>query len=180
MAKDIDQKETRCGDMHRTNNKSLTQILRWFAVLPGSIICAILVMFPIHWAVMLIQFSCKEGDTINVEGLMGLLACIPPEMLERFGYALFVPITLIITGAKIAPKYKFQTGIAMAIFWGLLFGCATGMVVAKHTNMGWFRYTITFALGVTGCVLGLLQVYKDQSPKNNQLIDNETVQIGAL
>jgi hypothetical protein len=148
------------------NKKFTMQLFRWLAVLPGSIGCAILIMFPIHWVVMLIQFSCKEGDTINVDGPIGLLACIPPEMLERFGYALFVPMVLIITGAKIAPKFKFHTGVAMSIFWGLLFGFSTGVVVTKPINMSWIRYTIIFALGVAGCVVGLLQAHKTQSVKN--------------
>lgn len=113
---------------------------------------------------MLIQlFGRADNEAmITIDG-KNLLAAIPPEMLERFGYAFFVPMVLIIAGAKIAPKYKFQTGIAMAIFWGLLFGCATGMVVTKHINMGWLRYAITFALGIAGCVIGLLFVHQKQA-----------------
>lgn len=140
-------------------------------MLPGSIVCAILVMFPIHWAVMLIQFVCKKGDTIYVEGPMGLLAAIPPKMLEYFGYALFVPMVMIITGAEIAPKYKFQTGIAMAIFWGLLFGFSTGVVVTKHIDMSWLRYAITIALGISGCAVGLLRVHQKQSKAESKSPD---------
>ena len=143
---------------------SLIHVFRWFAVLPGSIVCAVLVMFPIHWAVMLIQFACKEGDTIEVEGPMGLLACVPPEMLERFGYALFTPMVMIITGAKIAPKYNFQTGIGMAVFWGLIFGAASTITISHgwFFGWGWFRFAIIFVLGTTGVVFGLLQVHQKQ------------------
>lgn len=151
-------------DKPQINKKSsLIQIFRWFAVLPGSIVCALLVMFPIHWAVMLIQFfgGADSEAMITVDG-KNLLAAIPPEILERFGYALFTPMVLIIAGAKIAPKYKFQTGIGMAIFWGLLFGFGIGVALTRHIYWGWLRYIITIALGIAGCVIGLLQVHQKQ------------------
>ena len=70
-------------DKQRINEKILWKhVLRWLAVLPGSVVCVILAMFPIHWAVMLIQFAFKEGDTIYVEGPVSILACIPPEILD--------------------------------------------------------------------------------------------------
>jgi len=150
-------------DQPRINRKiRWKHVLRWLAVLPGSVVCVILAMFPIHWAVMLIQFSFKEGDTIYLEGPVSFLACIPPEILERLGYAIFTPMVLIVVGSKIAPKYKFQVGIAMSIFWGLLFGCGTGIGIARIFNMNWILYSITLALGVTGCIAGLLLVHKNQ------------------
>lgn len=38
---------------------TLNQILRWIAVLPGSIGCAMLVLFPIHWAVLLVTIPVQ-------------------------------------------------------------------------------------------------------------------------
>jgi len=149
-------------DKPKINKKSpLSHICRWLAVIPGSVVCVILVMFPIHWAVMLIQFAFKN-EIVNVEDPISLLARIPPEFLERSVCVLFTPMVLIVTGSKIAPKCKFQVGIAMAILWGLWFGFVTGMGVARIINMDWFLHSISFALGVAGCVIGLLLVYRKQ------------------
>jgi len=143
----------------------LIQVVRWFAVLPGSIICAVLVMFPIHWIVMLIQWfgPLYEDNSITINGKPPLSA-IPPEMLERFGYALFTPMVVIIIGAKIAPKYKFPTGIGMAVFWGLIFGAGSAITISRGRffGYGWLRFVIIFALGIAGVVFGLLQVYEKQ------------------
>ena len=149
-------------DQPKTERVSLLKdTCRWLAVLPGSFICVVLVMFPIHWVVMLIQFAFNN-EIVNVEDPISLLARIPPEIIERLGYVFFTPLVLIVIGSKISPKYKFQVGIAMAILWGLLFGCVTGIGIAKVVNMNWLWHLISFALGVAGCVIGLLLVHKKQ------------------
>jgi len=149
-------------DKPKMNKKSpLSHFCRWLAVLPGSVVCVILAMFPIHWVVTLIQFAFKN-EIVNGEDPISLLARIPPEVLERLVLVLFAPMILIVSSCKIAPKYKFQVGIAMAIFWGLLFGFVTGMGMARIINMDWFLHSISFALGVAGCVIGLLLVHKKQ------------------
>lgn len=143
----------------------LVQILRCLAVLPGALLSALLVMFPIHWAVELIQLFGKSGDdsTISVDGKTPL-AAIPPEMLERFGYAFFSPLVIIYVGAKIAPKFKFQTGIALAVLWGILFGSGMALVISQdqYSGWGWLRFAITCMLGIAGVSIGLFQVHKVQ------------------
>ena len=55
------------------------RILRWICVLPGALLCVVLVAFPVHWIVMLIQMFGKSDDSfITVDG-KNLLAAIPPE-----------------------------------------------------------------------------------------------------
>jgi hypothetical protein len=156
--------------MNKAHKAMIFEWLRWILVLPGSLVSAILIMFPIHWAVMLIQFTYKKGDTIDVEGLYGLLACIPPEMLERFGEALFVPMILIITAVKIAPRFKFQTGIAIAILWGTLCGFSIGVILLGKTHlridMSWLRWVITITLWIAGYACGLYYAHKKSLRKN--------------
>jgi hypothetical protein len=69
----------------------LKDILRWLAVLPGAILAAITVMFPVHWAAMFIRHfgGFSEPIITNEEG-KGLLQSMPLESLEGFGDALFV------------------------------------------------------------------------------------------
>lgn len=74
-------------------------------------------MFPIHWVVVLIQAFGRADDTtgIIIDGKK-LLAAIPPDVLEHFGYAFFTPFVLISAAAWIAPRFKFPAGIALASY----------------------------------------------------------------
>jgi len=52
----------------------LKHILRWLAVLPGAILAALIVMFPIHWAALYIHhFGPFSGPLITDEEGKGLL-----------------------------------------------------------------------------------------------------------
>lgn len=146
----------------------LAQILRWLVVLPGTIVCVVLAMFPIHWFVMLVQsYGGPNNESFITIDEKHPLALIPPEVLERFGYALFTPMIMIIAGAAIAPKYKFPTGIVMAVLWGFGFGISITIAISRgwYTGSGWLQFAITCALGIAGVAFGLFQVYKAQSEK---------------
>ncbi len=111
----------------------LKDILRWLAVLPGAILAAITMMFPMHWAAMFIHhFGGFSGPLITNEEGKGLLQSMPLESLERFGDALFVPGTLIAIGALIAPRFRLANGLAAN--WLLVVGCSTSHVdgYAEH------------------------------------------------
>ena len=141
------------------------QVLRWLAVLPGAFLCALLVTFPIHWVVMLIQLFGDSGDDAVVSiGGKNPLAAIPPEMLERFGYALFTPLVMIMVGAKIAPKFKFPTGIALAVLWGIVFGAGMALAISQgqYSGGGWLRFIVTCVLDIAGVSFGLFKVHKAQ------------------
>jgi len=135
----------------------LAYILRWIAVLPTAVVCAFLVAFPIHWFVMLIQWYDKNRTDTFIP-----LALIPPEILERFGYALFVPMVLVSVGAIIAPKFKFQTGIALAIL-EIVFLVASLCCIAFgyiKSDMSGLRWSITVLLWIVGIYSGLYYSYK--------------------
>lgn len=153
--------------MGKIDKSTMLEWLRWILILPGSIISAILITFPIHWVVVLIQLTHKRGDTIEVDSLTGLLACIPPEMLEHFGDALFVPMILIIAGAKIAPRFKFQTGITIAILDGILCGFFIGTFYSENlrNDMSRLQWTITIILWVVAIACGLYFAHKESLRK---------------
>lgn len=145
------------------------QILRWIAVLPGSFLSAVIVSFPIHWLVMLIGLFGRASDDafVSIDGKTPL-AAIPPEILERFGYAFFVPLTIIIVGAIIAPKFKFYVGIVLSILWVSLL--ILGLIIASHLvtfEWTWFRVVVSCILNITGMGLGLFIIYSKQ-PKNSE------------
>jgi len=127
----------------------LKDILRWLAVLPGAILAAITMMFPMHWAAMFIHhFGGFSGPLITNEEGKGLLQSMPLESLERFGDALFVPGTLIAIGALIAPRFRLATAILLTLLLVVLISWA----IAQAKSMGMhsvdtpFRLIIIFAL----------------------------------
>src|SRR5436309_2091886 len=87
-------------------------VVRWVLVLPAALLSAALVAFPVHWVVMLIQLfgTANDESFISVDGKTWL-AAIPPEVLERFGYAFFTPFIMVYCGAWVAPKFKFETSL---------------------------------------------------------------------
>ena len=125
-----------------------------------------LARFPIHWFVMLIQSfgSTNEDAFITINGKRPL-AAIPPELLERFGFAFFTPMIMIIVGAAIAPKYKFSTGIAITVLWGICLGASFTISIYQrwYSGWGWIEFAIACALGIAGVAFGLFQVHKAQS-----------------
>jgi hypothetical protein len=150
------------------------QILRWIAVLPAGVVCAFLVTFPIHWGVMLIQYFGKPEENSKTVTYTNPLAMIPPDVLEMFGYALFVPMVLITSGAILAPRFKFRTGIAIAIlFLGL---CCLLLGNSESIDISGFRYAVTIILWVVGVAWGLYNAYnahKTLSSEKEQIIKIE-------
>ena len=97
------------------------QALRWLAIAPRSLLAGIVVMFPVHWIAMYIHHFGSSEPIITTDDGRGFLQSLPVESLERFGYALFVPGTIIAAGARIAPRYHFFTGIVLTVsFVGLM------------------------------------------------------------
>jgi hypothetical protein len=136
---------------------TLKQILRWFAVLPGALLGAVMVMFPVHWIAMYIHHFGTPDPIITDEQGRGLLQSMPLESLERFGDALFVPGTLIAVGAFIAPRFRLATAIVVTVLmigfmsWALISANSMGMHIADSA----FRMVITAILWLVsvGCAL---------------------------
>lgn len=143
------------------------QVLSWIAVLPSAILAVLLFAFPIHWLVMWLQMSPSYDGAFLTDANdkpVALLSFIPTEMLEYFANAFFNPLVLIYVGASVAPKFKFQTGIALAIFWAISLGVVMFRVISHRVVEGWnwLHLTITFLLGIAGIGVGLYQAHKIQ------------------
>ena len=142
------------------------KILRWALVLPGAGICAILALFPIHWVVLAIQYFGTESDPVtSFVNYSNPFAALPPQVLEYFANAFLMPFIVIGVGARIAPRFKFQTGIALAILLGVIYGVLSQYVVADiqnglYTTARWIRLGISVGLCVAGVGFGLLQAFK--------------------
>ena len=136
---------------------ALKQILRWLAVVPGALLGAVIVMFPVHWVAMYIHHFGTSDPIITDEHGRGLLQSMPLESLERFGDALFVPGTLIMVGAFIAPRLHFATGIVLTLFligfmsWTFLSASSMGIHIVDSP----FRLVITAILWLVSVVSAL-------------------------
>jgi hypothetical protein len=133
------------------------QVLRWLAVVPGALLAGVIVMFPVHWVAMYIHHFGAGEPIITTEDGRGLLQSLPLESLERFGYALFVPGTIIAMGARIAPRFHFVTAVVLMVFlvglMSFLFAqlSSTGMHIADST----FRMVVTAILWLVSVALAL-------------------------
>lgn len=139
-------------------------VMRWVAVLPGALLSAFLVSFPIHWSVMLLKYFGTEHDDSGIT-YTNPLSAIPSEVLELFGYAFFTPFIITWVGARIAPKFKFQTSIALAIVVGVVYGVAATFIAddissGLYTAGRWLRLIITVLLCIAGLVFGLFKAHQ--------------------
>ncbi len=80
----------------------LSSALRWIAVLPACVLSAVIVLFPIHWVVLIGTGLFSRTGLYEGQGCCSIWD-IPPEALERGIDAVFVPATLIYTAAWVAP-----------------------------------------------------------------------------
>ena len=134
-------------------------ILRWAAVVPGALLSVFVVMFPIHWVVMLQYMDTPDYDAGDLEALLS------PQTLESLANAFFTPFIFIVAGTRIAPKFKFSTGIALAVLLGVVYGWIATVIVGEiqqglYTPARWLRLGITVLLCIAGLAVGLLQARK--------------------
>ena len=66
---------------------------RWAAVIPAGVLAALLVMFPIHWLIMIASAS---GDSF-------IVALLSAEVVEQLAISFTSPFCVIYVGARVAP-----------------------------------------------------------------------------
>lgn len=125
--------------------------LRWIAVVPAGITVAVLIMFPIHWLLIL---WVNIGDV----PFFGLISAETIEHIERIIIAFTTPFFIIYIGALIAPNHHKETGVALAIFTALILG---GLYVFAFTgnpylvNWNSIYFGATPVLNLTGIATAL-------------------------
>ena len=115
------------------------KVLRWIAVVPAGIATAVLIMFPIHWFLIL---WVNIGDA----PLFGLISVETLEHIERLIIAFTTPFFIIYIGALIAPTHHKETGVALAIFTALILG---GLYVFAFTGISLLRNWNSIYFGAT-------------------------------
>lgn len=99
----------------KTNNHAFINVLRWIAVLPGALIAAFLVTFPLHW-ILYIGFA-HDGT------LFGFIE-LPDGAnisIERAIYPAVIALTFVVVGYKIAPGHKYRTSLVLGALYVITF-----------------------------------------------------------
>lgn len=85
-------------------------ILRWICVVPGGILAAFLVAFPLHWIVMInIGGWGQDGGLIEVRDTDTL------RNIESWLQAAFAPLAFVYCASRIAPSYRTIVSILLTI-----------------------------------------------------------------
>ena len=94
--------------------------LRWLAVLPGAILAAVLVSFPLHFVLYQTLRNFVEPY---------------PELPERILFPLAAAIAFQWAGVKIAPSHKDKTMIILFSLW-LVFSIAGVWLILSGVRLG--------------------------------------------
>lgn len=134
------------------------QVLRWLAVLPGALLGAIIVMFPVHWVAMYIHHFGTPDPMITDERGRGLLQSMPLESLEQFGDALFVFGTFVAVGASIAPRFHFITATVLTLVLGgfIAWALVSANSMGIHIDDSHFHMVVTAILWLVGLCVALI------------------------
>jgi hypothetical protein len=129
--------------------KGIVYWLRWFAVLPGSILAAVISIFPLHW--------------ILYSSLSQIIEPYP-ETPERFIMPLVIAIVFIWIGSLIAPEFKFETAIVLLSIWVFVMGGFVFIVLLGGTILGkGYKFEFGMAspiVAILGAFIGLFIVRK--------------------
>lgn len=160
--------------MNANSAISLKIIARWFAVLPGAVLCELAAQFPIHWCILFLSYRLKTDESGAIV-INSWLPALPVEVLEYFANAFFTPFIIIAVGSCIAPNFKLKTGIAMSVLVGVFIGAigvppiASDIAEGLYTPVRWMRLAVTVVLWIVGISCGIFSAYlqaKEQATDN--------------
>lgn len=127
---------------------SFNQVLRWFVVLPASVIAAVLVLFPFHW-ILVMKFG---SDSSWVQFLEQLIA----PFLSAWAF--------VAVGSGVAPKHKLKTSYLLTALW--IFFTIGILIYIMGNDIGRPRYFgMSSIFGVLGSIVGSWRL-KDQLSMN--------------
>jgi hypothetical protein len=132
----------------------LGEIVRWVVALPGGIVAAILVTFPVHWAVLIItSLGSSEDDSLSI-------ADLPADTLERYATAFFIPLTLIYATSRIAPRYRVYVAGILSLVWAMLIGVALVLAANRgaYSDWTWLEFAAAVVVGFAGIIFGFIAV----------------------
>ena len=120
------------------------KVLRWIAVLPGSILIAALSLFPLHWILYIVLTKFVE---------------VYPELPERILGPPILSGVFVWIGSRISPAYKFETAIVLFGIWMFFIGGVVFLTLGDGELFGvqpYFRAGgLPTIMAVVGAAIGL-------------------------
>ena len=160
-------------------------VLRWVVAIPAGLGAAILVMFPVHWGILLLYFFVGSdpdafvtvvGDDGEVRGcgLMGLTCYVSPDTLERLAQTFVAPFVTLTVVGRVVPSQRFYAVGVLFVIYLIFFGAVMGMSAfasgeplygrigfAGYSGWGWLEFVAALVLGVSGAVASLTGPFQD-------------------
>ena len=131
-------------------NEKIKTILLWIAVLPGSLIAGMLILFPLHWILYKTLTSFIDPYPTTPEKILGPLASA---------------WAMVAAAASIAPKQKKAVAIVIAVLWTFLagIGFALGFTEFQYGNK---QYELSIGgipliAGIIGAIIGAVSITKE-------------------
>ncbi len=136
------------------------KIMRWVLVLPGALVAAMVVAFPIHWVVMFTLGGAGHDPLIEIRDESTL------RTIELLLQSLLGPLAFVYAGAFIAPARQLMISIAL----GLTVVIGAAGLAAYQNSLGDPAMSVhydlfTFLANLAGVVGAILLVrHRAKSP----------------
>jgi hypothetical protein len=88
---------------------------RWFAVLPGAVLAAVLASFPLHFVLYATLTKVTEPY---------------PALPERVLFPFVAAVAFVWTGTRIAPNHRSETSIVLFGLWLALWGAVLAFTLS--------------------------------------------------
>lgn len=129
-------------------------LLRWLAILPGSILAGIVILFPLHWILYFALTKFIEPYPMLPEKILG------PGLSAW---------AMVVAGSNIAPKFKKVVAIIIGGMW-VIFVSIVFVLALNDNQLGTLKLEIyagglPVIGGIIGAVFGIFSVI---SKKENE------------
>jgi hypothetical protein len=139
----------------RMMNKDYKYWIRWFVVLPGSFLAGLLALFPLHW-ILYFLFNKEETELGSIKFFIQLFRHnMSYKDIEYTFFPFVFAITFIITGFKLAPKYKFKTAIVLFLFYAIVWFISVFAALFLKIEGVEFSFSPRTIVALLGAVVGL-------------------------
>ena len=133
---------------------TMANMMRWIAVVPGAVACALLSTFPLHWVLY---------GTITGSGIVEPY----PETPERLLGPVVSALSFVWGGSRIAPSHKIETAVVLSGALLLVIGAAfaLGLTGSPIGNAHYYLRLggVPTAGAIVGAFIGVYIVRRESS-----------------
>ena len=136
-------------------NKDYKYWLRWFAVLPGSILAGLLATFPLHW-ILYFLFNKEEADLGSVKSFIQIFVHgMSYKDIEYMLYPFVIALIFVLVGYRIAPKFKFKTSVVLFGIYTFIWLISAFAALFLKIDGVQLPFSVRQILALLGAAIGL-------------------------